>query len=1097
MLLALTAAPLAAHAETPASPAPAFAAFEASPLATSPVSWDATVTNVRTDGMGPLASRGLGLRVVADPHAGIRLEVFRNATGEVQSSIDLTGRIDAVAAVTQINDDDNDQRLVAFVRGTLGGAPRLLRIAGTASDSLAGATVAEPTSSAIDVQRLVLLDAASSGLLAVQRAGDGTYTAQRVSYALQPVRDAVTLPLAAADARAFAMAPDSGDLFSIRAGAVDVVSIYDPGTVRSAELPGLGMPERVSVDGSLVALADRDGDVALVGTGADGAPDVRLSLSLGAAPRALDVKDAFEELQVVTADGHSIRRFSTSGGSERPARTFDALTIVDGSLASGRWYEYDSSFLAVAGSSTYRYTDAYLLAPVPVAAILSSPERVGDPVDWSVSAYGTGSVEAVWEYSLDGGAHWAARGAEWSAAAADAGTTIAERPALPQPMDGRAPYYRSEDAGVPLPWVNYGSTEYAVSIPASGYGAQWRPRFTSALGSVVGQVQTIALAVAPGGDTAPVITRHPASRHAVEGTVATFRASATGDPAPTVAWERSTDGSVWTPVSGATATTLSVRASLTDDGSRYRAVFTSNGHTAASESAILTVAAAPAPVVGAAPGGAVTLADATLSFDLNEYGHDWLREAAGANVAIADRGFDLVGGDGWRDPATGAFQIVWQGTATYKPYGGLNGLHLTFANPYLAIDGSGRGTLTAEVSWNNGGGMGGAHGGRESDGSRRVVVDTFTGAAPTEQPDGTFRFASTPEWAGRPYVKPGLADARTYPQSYPASFVDYLDDDLRAWFLPTGNSRDPEKAPREVTAGFGVTTTAAPRSGLAVSATDPLGDGAQHFADAAPVITSQPVAVAVTVGSDATLTVTTSGLPVPAVQWQRSDGAGWTDIPGATASVLRIEGVLAGTQTVRAVASNRVGSVVSDAVAVTGRAPEPQPSTGTGEDPAGGAPTGTPAAPVTEGELLSGMPKGEVTVAIAGRTLVVSHLAPESWFHVYAYSSPTALGWHRSSAAGSFTLTVPQQLADGQHRLAVQDATGAFVGWAGFEVGDAAQPSAVSVVTGRQLAATGGADASAPLAWAALLLVAGAGLVIARRARTSRRAGEAYPHRAG
>lgn len=1078
-ILALAGVAPAAHATTTQTPAPSFAAFEASPSARSPIAANATIVNVRIDPMGPLAFADSGLRLVQEPGIGLRLEVFKTSTGEVGSAVDLTGRVDSVAAVTHINDYDNDQRLEVFVRGSLGGQARLIRVIGVASDSLAGASIDEPASGAVDPTRLVLLDAASSGLLAVHRTDSGAFTAQRVSYGLEPVRDPVTLPLPVSGERVFAMSPDSGTLFSVRQGAVDAVSIYDPSTVRSVELAGFGPPRTVSVDGSLLMLADTTGRVALVGTDASGTPVPRLSVELGAVPRALDIKDGFDELQVATADGHTIRRFPTNGGDERTARTFEGLSIVEGSLASGRWYQYDSSFIATVGQTAYRYTDAYLLAPVPAVASLSSPERVGAGLDWSISAYATGDVDATWEYSLDGGAHWANRGAEWSSAVNDAPTSIRARPALPSPMDGLAPYYRTENAGVPLAWTNFGRTEYDVSLPASGYGALWRPRFSNDLGTVVGPTQTISIAGAPEVDSAPAITRHPASARVFEAGEALFQATATGDPEPTVAWERSVDGVSWTSVPNATQTSLRIVASLADDGSRYRAVFSSTRGTATSEAALLSVSPVPAPHLGAAPSGAVAIGVPVLSFDLSDYAGDWRRVGAGTGVEVPERGFRFSEGTGWRDPATGAFQAAWHGAAMFRPYGGLNGLHITFTNPYLAIDGTGRGTLTAQVSWNNGGGMGGTQDSSDSGGSRRVVVATFVGAAAAAQADGTFRFSHTPEWSGRPYIKPGLADARTYDSSFPASFVDYLDDALRPWFLTTGSSRDPEKAPREIAATFAATTAPASGEGAPVSATDPLDDGAQHFADAAPVITTQPAAVTAQVGASATLRVGTSGVPAPTVKWQRLDGTTWADIPGATTSVLRVEGVTEGVQTLRAVASNRVGSVESDTVTLVGEPPRPEPSAGDGSsDP---EPAKTPAPTVGEGALLTGLPQAGVTATVAGRTLVVSGLSPASWFHAYAYSVPTALGWHRSSATGSFTLELPGELAAGPHRVTLQDANGAFVGWAEFQL-DETSPSAVSVVPGRRLAATGGPDASVPVAWALALLALGTGLVLSRRA---------------
>jgi hypothetical protein len=1071
LLASACAVPLPAAADSPAKPAPTSAFYEASPLETAAIPAGSTYTNLNIGGSEPLAYAHRKIRVADEPGAALRLEVFEAATGKVNSTFDLTGQLDVVDAATHVNNYDKDQRLEIFVRGSLAGQARLLRIVGTAKDSLTGAMVQAVDSVAIDPSKLVLLDVASSGLLAVHRDDDGSFTAQRVSYDLVGVRDPVKLPLADAGAREFVMTPGSGNLFSIRDGAVDVVSVYDVGTLRSAALPAIAGAMLVRADGDRVVIADEGGDVALVSAEFMGDPVVDLALALDAMPRSVDVKDAFDELQVVTADGASIRRFPVDGAPERETRVFDGLSIVEGSLSSGSWSRNDSSFLAVAADQTFRYVDSYLLAPTPFVSQISSPETVGAPMTWSTSAFGTGNVNSVWEYSLDGGANWSERGQDWSQAVPDAGDTLTDRPALPAALDGKAPYFRSSTDELALASWSFGRGENAISVPTSGYSALWRARFFSELGSITGPVQKIAVATPPAQSPAPLVTKHPAPARAVDGRNVSFEASATGDPVPAVRWERSSDGASWAAVAGATTTKLSVRAALVDSGTRYRAVFTSSAGEAVTEAAVLTVTPVPAPSLGAAPAGAKTIAGAAFNLDLNDYGADWRRESAGEHVKVAKSGVDFGSGNGWRDPATGAFQAVWQGSATFLPYGGLNGLHLTFANPYLAIDAAGRGTVTADVSWNNGGGMGGTGGNRTSDGSQRVVIATFAESAVELGADGAYTFTGAPEWAGRSYVKPELADARTYLNSFPASFVDYLDDDLRPWFLSTGSSRDDEKAPRELVATFTATEQAAVTTGDPVSASDPLGDGAQHFTASAPVFTMQPVSTTSGADGSARFEVAASGVPAPRLQWQRLDGDQWRDIDGATTPVLEITGFEGGTASLRVTAQNSVGKVVSKTVTLTSTTPQPSPEPSNpvepspepsnpvepSPEPSGRAPSSTPAAPVAEGAELSSKDTGGLSARLSGESLSVSGLAPGKWYHLTAYSAPTSLGWKLADASGTVTAVLPESIGAGAHRVAVQDSTGVLVGWAGFEVPQdgAYDTRTVTTVPAEKLANTG------------------------------------------
>ena len=91
-------------------------------------------------------------------------------------------------------------------------------------------------------------------------------------------------------------------------------------------------------------------------------------------------------------------------------------------------------------------------------------------------------------------------------------------------------------------------------------------------------------------NTAPAVTTQPLTQSVQAGNSVTFTAAASGTPAPTVQWEVSTDGgNVWNPIGGATTTSLSFTAQLSQSGNQYRAVFTNTCGTATSNAATLTV----------------------------------------------------------------------------------------------------------------------------------------------------------------------------------------------------------------------------------------------------------------------------------------------------------------------------------------------------------------------------------------------------------------------------------------------------------------------------------------------------------------------------
>ena len=92
---------------------------------------------------------------------------------------------------------------------------------------------------------------------------------------------------------------------------------------------------------------------------------------------------------------------------------------------------------------------------------------------------------------------------------------------------------------------------------------------------------------------APVVTQDPSNRTTSAGDPVSFTASATGSPTLTVQWQVSTDGgNTFHNITGnasATTTTLTFYASLSQNGYKYRAVFTNSAGTASTLFATLTV----------------------------------------------------------------------------------------------------------------------------------------------------------------------------------------------------------------------------------------------------------------------------------------------------------------------------------------------------------------------------------------------------------------------------------------------------------------------------------------------------------------------------
>ncbi|HTK81148.1 MAG TPA: Ig-like domain-containing protein [Bacteroidota bacterium] len=94
--------------------------------------------------------------------------------------------------------------------------------------------------------------------------------------------------------------------------------------------------------------------------------------------------------------------------------------------------------------------------------------------------------------------------------------------------------------------------------------------------------------------TAITITTNPSNQTACSGSSASFSASATSTPASTLQWQVSTNGgSTWTNIAGATSSPLTFTSSTSQNGYRYRGVFTNTCGSASTSSATLTVNSSP------------------------------------------------------------------------------------------------------------------------------------------------------------------------------------------------------------------------------------------------------------------------------------------------------------------------------------------------------------------------------------------------------------------------------------------------------------------------------------------------------------------------
>jgi hypothetical protein len=128
------------------------------------------------------------------------------------------------------------------------------------------------------------------------------------------------------------------------------------------------------------------------------------------------------------------------------------------------------------------------------------------------------------------------------------------------------------------------STTYGFTAQTADNGKQYHAVFTNATGSATTNAAILTVYYAP------TVTTQPTNQTVTTGQTASFTAAASGNPAPTVQWQVSTDnGSTWTDIPGVTSTTYSFTAQPADNFKQYRAVYTNVAGSATSNAAVLTL----------------------------------------------------------------------------------------------------------------------------------------------------------------------------------------------------------------------------------------------------------------------------------------------------------------------------------------------------------------------------------------------------------------------------------------------------------------------------------------------------------------------------
>jgi hypothetical protein len=429
-------------------------------------------------------------------------------------------------------------------------------------------------------------------------------------------------------------------------------------------------------------------------------------------------------------------------------------------------------------------------APVITIYMNNKAVNIGSPVTLSAAATGTPTPTVLWQRSTNNGSTWTSIAGGTSTVSS--GTLLAT---------------------------------YTFT-PTLAQAGLYRVIFTNSVGSATTNAATLTV------HAAPVVTASPSSQAVTLGSPVSFSASATNTPAPTVQWQVSTNGTVWTNITGGTSSTISntdlasysFTPTAAQSGYQYRAVFTNiYGLTAITKAATLTVNSAP--VVKTNPSSQTAKSGATVTFTA---------AATGSPTPTVQ------------------WQVSTNGGSTYSNIVGATSASYTITNVAMSQAGMYRAVFTNSI------GTAATTGAALTVNAVPIILTNPVSLSVLVNASATFTAsasgATTIQWqmstnGGSTFSNIAGATSSSYVISKAATTQTGYQ--FRAVFTNTYGS---------------VTTSAATLS-----------------VNAMPSVTTQPVSKTVTAGLSVTFTAAASGAPAPTVVWQiLVPGGAWTNIPTAT-----------------------------------------------------------------------------------------------------------------------------------------------------------------------------------------------------------------------
>ncbi len=427
-------------------------------------------------------------------------------------------------------------------------------------------------------------------------------------------------------------------------------------------------------------------------------------------PSKLSVKSGARATFVASANGSPTptvhwqdspdgRTWTAIKGADEPTYTFVATAKKEG-------YRFEAVFKNAAGSATTHAAKLTVIS-APIVTLQPSAQSVesGQMASFIAGAAASPTPRVQWEMSTNGSSWTAIGGAttatySFDATLAQSGeefeavfknslgqsrshvATLTVTPAPVAPAVVTQPASGTVDAGAtvsltaaasgsPAPSVQWlassngsswatvpgaTSTTYSFAASADESGYQFEAVFTNVAGSATSSPATLTV------DVVPTISAQPTAQTVSSGALATFSASATGAPTPSVQWELSTtDGTTWQSIPGATTTTLSFSATGQQSLDQFEAVFSNAAGSVTSAPAILTVTQGPTLSYASNWSGYAAYNSSSTTTTFTAVSSSWTVPTVSCSGTASAFAAEWVGIDGY---SQGASSVEQDGTDT-------------------------------------------------------------------------------------------------------------------------------------------------------------------------------------------------------------------------------------------------------------------------------------------------------------------------------------------------------------------------------------------------------------------------------------------------